>query len=566
MHSSAPAPFTSPYTASSPRLRNHVHGSRSHSPTTHIEINQTDLRPPSASASLKSHSRPSTSPLPSKSSSSLPSETSSSGTPNIAIPPSVTPISSASPLAVAPISSTSPPSGNPSSPSPISQPSSSHPPIIGPSHSSLPPPPAPSLSVPPSIVPPTPVKAPSPLPHVQITSPLPAVPKPHASSKPPTPSTIFRHPRPSASSIPDSPAQTPHHIPFARPFIPPPNPLFPSSKPPSGLSFPPAEPSVKSTPKSDKPPGGIRSGPVIFALAVAGIIIFSVIGFIVWSIKRKRRIHHGDNYFWLFSGSSSYKAGQSSSRPSQPPQTPVRDYQNGYEGYINSIAGGTLGVPQTMNASSRGQLPDGQVVAVKQLKVGGGQGELEFQAEVEIIGRVHHRNLVSLVGYCITDSQRLLIYEYVPNGSLEQHLHGKGRPVMDWAMRSKIAIGSARGLAYLHEDCHPRIIHQDIKSSNILLDNNFEARVSDFGLAKLARDTYTHGTTRVMGKLGYLAPEYISSGKLTERSDVYSFGVLLLELVTGRRPFDTSQPVGNESLVDWVSLNSSSLVLKFHFK
>lgn len=199
----------------------------------------------------------------------------------------------------------------------------------------------------------------------------------------------------------------------------------------------------------------------------------------------------------------------------------------------------------------RGQLPDGQVVAVKQLKVGGGPGELEFQAEVEIIGRVHHRNLVSLVGYCITDSRRLLIYEYVPNGSLEQHLHGKGRPVMDWAMRSKIAIGSARGLAYLHEDCHPRIIHQDIKSSNILLDNNFEARVSDFGLAKLARDTYTHGTTRVMGKFGYLAPEYVSSGKLTERSDVYSFGVLLLELVTGRRPFDTSQPVGNESLVDW---------------
>jgi serine/threonine protein kinase len=125
----------------------------------------------------------------------------------------------------------------------------------------------------------------------------------------------------------------------------------------------------------------------------------------------------------------------------------------------------------------RGQLPDGQVVAVKQLKVGGGQGELEFQAEVEIISRVHHRNLVSLVGYCVTDSQRLLIYEYVPNGNLEQHLHGKGRRVMDWATRSKIAIGSARGLAYLHEDCHPRIIHQDIKSSNILLDNNFEARV-----------------------------------------------------------------------------------------
>uniref|UniRef100_A0A0C9RVY6 non-specific serine/threonine protein kinase n=1 Tax=Wollemia nobilis TaxID=56998 RepID=A0A0C9RVY6_9CONI len=123
--------------------------------------------------------------------------------------------------------------------------------------------------------------------------------------------------------------------------------------------------------------------------------------------------------------------------------------------------------------------------------------------------------------------------------------------MLDWATRLKIAVGAARGLAYLHEDCYPQIIHRDIKSSNILLDNNFEARVSDFGLAKLATDTNTHMTTRVVGTFGYLAPEYASSGKLTERSDVYSFGVLLLELVTGRRPVDTSQPVGCESLVEW---------------
>lgn len=417
---------------------------------------------------------------------------------------------------------------------------------------------------------------------MHIISPLPAVPKSSAPSKPHTPSTIFWHPHPSAPSVPDSPVQTPHRIPFTRPFT-------PSPKSPSELSFPPAEPSLKSTTKSDKAPSGISSGPVIFALVVAGVIIISVIGFVLWHTKSKRRIHHGDNYFGLFSGSSSYKAGQSSSRPCQQPQTPLRDHQNGFKGYSDSIAGGTLGVPQPMNSSSRygwgnlkfgfsyehlavatngfstenqlgeggfgwvyrGQLPDGQVVAVKQLKVGGGQGEHEFQAEVEFIGRVHHRNLVSLVGYCATDTQRLLIYEYVPNGNLEQHLHGKGRHVMDWATRSKIAIGSARGLAYLHEDCHPQIIHQDIKSSNILLDNNFEARVSDFGLAKLAPDTYTHETTCVMRTFGYLAPEYASNGKLTERSDVYSFGVLLLELVTGRRPVDTSQPVGNESLVEW---------------
>lgn len=200
----------------------------------------------------------------------------------------------------------------------------------------------------------------------------------------------------------------------------------------------------------------------------------------------------------------------------------------------------------------KGILTNGQVVAVKQLKSGASQGEREFQAEVEIISRVHHRNLVSLVGFCIADSQRLLVYDFVPNNTLEYHLHKrKGGPVMDWATRMKVASGAARGLAYLHEDCHPRIIHRDIKSANILLDNNFEAQVSDFGLAKLTLDTNTHVTTRVMGTFGYLAPEYASSGKLTEKSDVFSFGVVLLELLTGRKPVDILQRPGEESLVEW---------------
>lgn len=200
----------------------------------------------------------------------------------------------------------------------------------------------------------------------------------------------------------------------------------------------------------------------------------------------------------------------------------------------------------------KGMLEDGREVAVKQLKIGGGQGEREFQAEVEIISRVHHRHLVSLVGYCISDHQRLLVYQFVSNDTLHYHLHGEGRPVMDWATRIKVAAGAARGLAYLHEDCHPRIIHRDIKSSNILLDENFDALVADFGLAKLAGDTTnTHISTRVMGTFGYMAPEYASSGKLTEKSDVYSFGVMLLELITGRKPVDASQPLGDESLVEW---------------
>ncbi|CAN6540923.1 unnamed protein product [Malus baccata var. baccata] len=199
----------------------------------------------------------------------------------------------------------------------------------------------------------------------------------------------------------------------------------------------------------------------------------------------------------------------------------------------------------------KGVLPNGKEVAVKQLKAGSGQGEREFQAEVEIISRVHHRHLVSLVGYCMTGSERLLVYEFVPNNTMEFHLHGKGRPTMDWSTRLKIALGSAKGIAYLHEDCHPKIIHRDIKAANILLDFKFEAKVADFGLAKFSSDVNTHISTRVMGTFGYLAPEYASSGKLTDKSDVYSFGVMLLELITGRRPVDASQTYVEDSLVDW---------------
>ncbi|CAL1384970.1 unnamed protein product [Linum trigynum] len=198
----------------------------------------------------------------------------------------------------------------------------------------------------------------------------------------------------------------------------------------------------------------------------------------------------------------------------------------------------------------KGVLTNGKDVAVKSLKAGSGQGDREFQAEVEIITRVHHRHLVTLVGYSIARDQKLLVYEFVPNSTLEFHLHGKNRPTMDWPTRLKIAIGAAKGLAYLHEDCHPRIIHRDIKAANILLDYNFEAKVADFGLAKLSQDNYTHVSTRVMGTFGYLAPEYASSGKLTDKSDVFSFGVVLLELITGRPPLDLQNQM-DDSLVDW---------------
>nr|XP_043620040.1 putative proline-rich receptor-like protein kinase PERK6 [Erigeron canadensis] len=197
----------------------------------------------------------------------------------------------------------------------------------------------------------------------------------------------------------------------------------------------------------------------------------------------------------------------------------------------------------------KGVLPNGKEVAVKSLKLDSGQGEREFQAEVEIISRVHHRHLVSLVGYCITGQQRILVYEFISNQTLEYHIHGKNSRVMDCSTRLQIALGAAKGFAYLHEDCNPRIIHRDIKAANILLDEHFEAKVADFGLAKLSSETITHVSTRVMGTFGYLAPEYASTGKLTEKSDVFSYGVVLLELITGKRPINRHND--DENLIDW---------------
>lgn len=213
----------------------------------------------------------------------------------------------------------------------------------------------------------------------------------------------------------------------------------------------------------------------------------------------------------------------------------------------------------------KGVLPNGKEIAVKQLRIGSHQGEREFQAELDIINRVHHKHLVTLLGYCITGAGRFLVYEFVPNNTLEFHLHGNGRPVLDWRTRVKIAVGTAKGLAYLQEDCSPTIIHRDIKAANILLDFNFEAKVSDFGLAKFFSNStanVSHISTRVVGTFGYLAPEYASSGKLTEKSDVYSFGVLLLELITGSPPIMRTESSTNEGkgLVEWARplLNQAS--------
>lgn len=201
-----------------------------------------------------------------------------------------------------------------------------------------------------------------------------------------------------------------------------------------------------------------------------------------------------------------------------------------------------------------GVLDDGMKVAVKVLKRDDQQGGREFLAEVEMLSRLHHRNLVKLIGICLEERSRCLLYELIPNGSVESHLHGVDKEIspLDWNARMKIALGAARGLAYLHEDSSPRVIHRDFKSSNILLEHDFTPKVSDFGLARSALDEGNrHISTRVMGTFGYVAPEYAMTGHLLVKSDVYSYGVVLLELLTGRKPVDMSQPPGQENLVAW---------------
>ncbi|XP_075660749.1 LRR receptor-like serine/threonine-protein kinase FEI 2 [Castanea sativa] len=178
-----------------------------------------------------------------------------------------------------------------------------------------------------------------------------------------------------------------------------------------------------------------------------------------------------------------------------------------------------------------------------------------FERELEILGSIKHINLVNLRGYCRLPASKLLIYDYLAMGSLDAflHEHGPEDQLLNWSARLRIALGSARGLAYLHHDCSPKIVHRDIKSSNILLDENLEPRVSDFGLAKLLVDEDAHVTTVVAGTFGYLAPEYLQSGRATEKSDVYSFGVLLLELVTGKRPTDPSFVKRGLNVVGWMN-------------
>ncbi|KAG2408869.1 serine/threonine-protein kinase [Vigna angularis] len=201
----------------------------------------------------------------------------------------------------------------------------------------------------------------------------------------------------------------------------------------------------------------------------------------------------------------------------------------------------------------------GMVVAIKKLNPESTQGFQEWKSEVNFLGRLSHPNLVKLLGYCWDEDELLLVYEFMPKGSLENHLFRRNPNIepLSWNTRLKIAIGAARGLAFLHTS--EKVIYRDFKASNILLDGSYNAKISDFGLAKLGPSGgQSHVTTRVMGTYGYAAPEYIATGHLYVKSDVYGFGVVLLEILTGMRALDTRRPTGQQNLVEWTKPYLSS--------
>nr|GLL43008.1 protein kinase APK1A, chloroplastic-like [Ipomoea trifida] len=205
------------------------------------------------------------------------------------------------------------------------------------------------------------------------------------------------------------------------------------------------------------------------------------------------------------------------------------------------------------NSLSPAKPGTGLVIAVKRLNRGGLQGHSEWLAELNYLGQFSHPNLVKLIGYCLEDEHHLLVYECMPRGSLDNHLFRRGSyfQPLSWNLRLKVALGAAKGLAFLH--CtEAKVIYRDFKTSNILLDLNYNAKLSDFGLAKNGpTGDKSHVSTRVMGTYGYAAPEYLATGHLSAKSDVYSFGVVLLEMLSGRRVIDYNRPCGEHNLVEW---------------
>ncbi|PIN23973.1 Serine/threonine protein kinase [Handroanthus impetiginosus] len=276
--------------------------------------------------------------------------------------------------------------------------------------------------------------------------------------------------------------------------------------------------------------GGNKGFPVVVIIVIVTFIVILALVFAGFHFYRKnkkvpespKQSSEEDNFLEGLSG--------------MPIRFSYKDLQTATSNFTVKLGQGGFG------SVYKGSLPDGTQLAVKKLE-GIGQGKKEFRAEVSIIGSIHHLHLVRLKGFCAEGSHRLLAYEYLANGSLDKWLFkkDKGEFMLDWNTRYNIAVGTAKGLAYLHEDCDAKIVHCDIKPENVLLDDHFMAKVSDFGLAKLMTREQSHVFTTLRGTRGYLAPEWITNYAISEKSDVYSYGMVLLELIGGRKNYDPAE-------------------------
>ncbi|KAF7023715.1 hypothetical protein CFC21_036176 [Triticum aestivum] len=496
-------------------------------------------------------------------------------TPVTPVPPTPTPVTP-SPVAIPPS-----PVAVPPTPVQANPPTIVNPPVLPPVNSPPPPSPPPPSPRPPTTPNPAPVTpSPSPPRPTPTPNPTPVTPSPPPPRQTPTPTPTPRRPPPSSPAPPDATPPPPEDVPSSPPL--PIDAPAATAPPPSALTFYPPPPPQSAEAPSTSAKSSSGSGTALgVGVAVGAVVLLGLAAALIFFFVSKRRRRHrvpppGTPADFFYDPRQPTTPLQQSHALSTPSSTPplmhswAQSSGGGDPGGppLPAMTGGTLGYDELAAAADgfseanllgqggfghvyKGTV-NGQEVAIKKLRAGSGQGHREFRAEVDIISRVHHKNLVSLVGFCIHAEQRLLVYEYVPNKTLESHLHhGSGRATLDWPRRWKIAVGSAKGLAYLHEDCHPKIIHRDIKAANILLDYNYEPKVADFGLAKCQEAEHTAVSTRVMGTFGYLAPEYYATGKVTDRSDVYSFGVMLLELITGRKPIMASSDHQPETLATW---------------
>ncbi|KFK32758.1 hypothetical protein AALP_AA6G285200 [Arabis alpina] len=329
--------------------------------------------------------------------------------------------------------------------------------------------------------------------------------------------------------------------------------------------------------KSSFDPSDKSSFPVhiiVGCVAAATVLVLSLL-FMVCLLRRrskKKKMKASDVEVTVWSPLPLHRGGGSSdNRPFDPVNnSPLRNLHLGLTIPFTNILIATNNFDEKWLIGKGGFgdvykaiLPDGSKAAIKRGKTGSGQGILEFQTEIQVLSRIRHRHLVSLTGYCEENSEMILVYEFMEKGTLKDHLYGSDFPSLTWKQRLEICIGAARGLHYLHSGAEGAIIHRDVKSTNILLDENTIAKVADFGLSKLTVRNQPQNiiSTNIKGTFGYLDPEYLESHVLTEKSDVYAFGVVLLEVLCARPALDRYLPHEQVNLAEWVMFCKSKGII-----